>query len=156
MDRGYLQRWYPTLVSKGDLSAADWSDIPSELAASNITVLPVACVPLLAILDALGLSWVDLFVLDTEGAELSILRTIDWSRISFGVIVVEARGPIRRSSYLAEVMETILATGQYDALFPVRKRANAVQRNVWFVHKILCRRARKGVGEIFSRNYTSS
>ena len=102
--------------------------------------------PLLTILDALGLSWVDFFILDTEGAELSILRTIDWTRISFGVIVVEVMGPSRRRSYLDEVLEVILATGQYEVLFPQRKRANDVQRNVWLVHRSFCRWARKGVG----------
>lgn len=157
MDRPYLQIWYPALASKGDLSAADWSALPSELAASNVSVLPVACVPLLTILDALGLSWVDFFILDTEGAELSILRTIDWTRISFGVIVVEVMGPSRRRSYLDEVLEVILATGQYEVLFPQRKRANDVQRNVWLVHRSFCRRARKGVGsKVFARNRPAS
>ena len=46
MDHPYLQTWYPALASKGDLSAADWSALPAELAASNVTVLPVVCVPL--------------------------------------------------------------------------------------------------------------
>jgi|TARA_B110000196_G_scaffold35624_1_gene26792 hypothetical protein len=157
MDDSYLQMWYPALASKGDLSAADWSALPSELAASNVTVLPVTCVPLLTILDALGLSWVDFFILDTEGAELSILRTIDWTRISFGVIVVEVMGPSRRRSYLDEVLEVILATGQYEVLFPQRKRANDVQRNVWLVHRSFCGRARQGVGgKVFARNRPAS
>ena len=117
-------------------------------------MLPVACHS--PILDALGLSRVDFFILDTEGAELSILRTIDWTRISFGVIVVESMGPTRRRSYVDEVLKVMLATGQYEALFPRRKRANDVQRNVWFVHRSLCRRTRKGVGTVFTLSRPAS
>jgi len=49
------------------------------------------CFPLNTIMAALTVSQVDYFSLDVEGAELDILRTIDWSRLHIDVMTVEYR-----------------------------------------------------------------
>ena len=50
------------------------------------------CTPLSAILREAGVAHVDYFSLDVEGAELIVLQTIDWSAVTFGVLMVELDG----------------------------------------------------------------
>ena len=47
------------------------------------------CFPLGDMLDAIGVRKVDMFSLDVEGAELAVLKTIDFSKFEISVIVVE-------------------------------------------------------------------
>ena len=51
--------------------------------------LAVPCGPLGDWLELLRMHEIDFFSLDVEGAELSVLRTIDWSRLSLGIIIIE-------------------------------------------------------------------
>jgi len=53
--------------------------------------LEVNCFPLNSVMAALGVSHVDYLSLDVEGAELQILRTVDWTRLRIDVITVEYR-----------------------------------------------------------------
>ena len=50
------------------------------------------CFPLNVMLDAIGVSHVDMFSLDVEGHELAVLKTIDWSRITISLLTVEHNG----------------------------------------------------------------
>lgn len=62
----------------------------SELAAEMFARAPVVpCVPLGKILARFGVRHVDLFSLDVEGAELSVLRTVDFSAFTASVILME-------------------------------------------------------------------
>ncbi len=54
--------------------------------------MQVLCLPLDAVLNPLGIWHVNFFVLDVEGAELAVLKAIDFSRLSFDVLCVEADG----------------------------------------------------------------
>ena len=47
------------------------------------------CLPLASVLASLGVAHINLFVLDVEGAELSILQSVAWERVSFDVLCVE-------------------------------------------------------------------
>jgi FkbM family methyltransferase len=76
MSEAFLRMWHPQLTDLTDLSR-----YPS-----------VACVPLSYILSEVDVQHVNLFVLDVEGAELSVLESVDWSSTVFDVIVVEADG----------------------------------------------------------------
>ena len=58
----------------------------------KVTRQKVACVPMMQILDGLGARDFDLFSLDVEGAELAVLRTIDFARVRIDVVCVEANG----------------------------------------------------------------
>lgn len=71
MAPAYRQRWI------GDLPA----DAP---------VIP--CVPLKAILAKFGMTHIDFFSLDVEGAELEVLRTLDFSAVHVNVFVIELDG----------------------------------------------------------------
>ena len=50
------------------------------------------CAPLGDWLGLLRVGHVDLFSLDVEGAELLVLETLDWSRFSVGLMIVECAG----------------------------------------------------------------
>lgn len=50
------------------------------------------CFPLGVMLDAIGVRKVDMFSLDVEGAELAVLKSIDFSTYEISLIVVEENG----------------------------------------------------------------
>jgi Methyltransferase FkbM domain len=50
------------------------------------------CFPLNTMLDAIGVGRVDMFSLDVEGAELQVLETIDFDRVSIGLFIIEHNG----------------------------------------------------------------
>ena len=49
----------------------------------------VQCFSINSIMAAIGVRHVDFFVLDVEGAEIPILKTIDWSRLTIDVLNIE-------------------------------------------------------------------
>jgi len=55
----------------------------------------VQCFSLNSIMAAIGVRHIDFFVLDVEGGELSVLQTIDWTRISIDVLKIEYDGANR-------------------------------------------------------------
>jgi FkbM family methyltransferase len=57
----------------------------------TIKPIKVQCFPLYSILAALGVSHVDYFSLDIEGAEVEVLKTIPFSDLTFDTISVEKR-----------------------------------------------------------------
>ena len=50
------------------------------------------CFPLNVMLDAIGANRVDMFSLDVEGAELAVLKSIDWNRVTIRVLMIEHNG----------------------------------------------------------------
>ena len=69
----------------------------------------VQCAPLGSRLAALDVRRIDLLVLDVEGQELAVLRTIDFAWTAIGVLVVEVRGDGSRAS----IMRLLLRTGKF-------------------------------------------
>ena len=98
MDTVYLQRWFPELHGHSWLRPPGATGQPSSIGplssprarALVLATTEVSCQPLSSIFDALGVSRVDLFILDAEGAEVDILRSIDFSRVRFNMLIVEA------------------------------------------------------------------
>lgn len=136
MAKEHVRRWYPAVerawvAARRDWAAVDWSALSADKSA-DIFATEVACASLTDLLDSIGLQWIDFGILDTEGAEISVLRSIDWSRIGFGVLVVEAYSPAgsRPASYAQRVIDAVseLAPGRYRVAH--RKRG----RNIWFVN----------------------
>jgi FkbM family methyltransferase len=56
---------------------------------SKKRLLKVPTVPLQKLLDQYGITHVDYFSLDVEGAEEAVLRSIDWSKTTIDVITIE-------------------------------------------------------------------
>ncbi|KAK2141270.1 hypothetical protein LSH36_1131g00010 [Paralvinella palmiformis] len=52
---------------------------------------PIQCLPLYSILSAIGVSHVDYFSLDVEGAEIDVLKTIPFDEVRIDVVSVEKR-----------------------------------------------------------------
>lgn len=66
---------------------------PEVPGGTDFSALPtVRCEPLPTILGTFGVQHINFFSLDVEGGELSILRAIDFSLVSFDVLVIEADG----------------------------------------------------------------
>lgn len=55
----------------------------------NCAVMQLPCVRLMDILEQRGITHVDYLSLDTEGSELEILKTIDFSKVSIDMMSVE-------------------------------------------------------------------
>lgn len=69
----------------------------------------VPCQPMSQYLD--GVSHVDLFSLDVEGAELVVLETIDFTRVTIDVFVIEFDAEMIRSAKGKQIMELLEGVG---------------------------------------------
>jgi FkbM family methyltransferase len=69
----------------------------------------VSCIPIQSIIDSTGLLDIDLFSLDVEGAELKVLKTLDFSVTNIRVILVELDGSNKEKD--DEVRSIILSHG---------------------------------------------
>jgi hypothetical protein len=79
MSDTFKQSWHPQLLGAN--------------AAAALNAMPqVDCVPLTWVLEKVGLTHVNFFVLDVEGGELQVLQAIDFSKVTMDVIVIEADG----------------------------------------------------------------
>ena len=116
MAESFQRRWYGT-----DIMPEDAEVVP--------------CVSLGSILRSFGLSRVDFFSLDVEGAELEVLRTLDLSALQFNVIAIEQDGqnPTKdeavRDYLLADNYELYVGDPTSDPY------ALAGSRNDWFINK---------------------
>jgi len=78
--------------------------------------ITVNCFPLNAIMTAINVTHVDYLSLDVEGAELEILRTIEWTQLKIDVITVEYyiyRNPAATLKKLKELRRFFNDTGIY-------------------------------------------
>jgi FkbM family methyltransferase len=74
MTKEFTDRFYP------DMTAAKLATMPT-----------VPCVSLTTVLRQFGIRHVAIFSLDVEGAEISVLRTIDWFEFSASFIIMDTR-----------------------------------------------------------------
>lgn len=88
-------------------------------------ITPVSCLPLSLVFEDLKVTHINFFVLDVEGAELSILESIDWSRVIFDVITVETEKAFRRVGYAEDVAAYLLSKGYVEV-------PHVPGRNSWF------------------------
>lgn len=124
MHPNFIKKFHPRLLNfqnSNNHSSYNWpSLLPSWL-------VEVPCVSMSTVLSTSGISHVNLWLLDTEGAELSILRTVDWSRVVFDVIIVETEVKNRSDEYANHVKDYLLARGY---VLMALKRG----RNSWYRH----------------------
>lgn len=90
--------------------------------------IEITCQPLGILLrDTVGPNFhFDFFSLDIEGSELSALRSIDFTSVSFGIILVEYN--VHRDELRNMALRTILETNGYIFLY-------VKNRSYWFVNK---------------------
>lgn len=75
----------------------------------------VPCVPLGKLLRRFGIQHVDLFSLDVEGSELSVLKTIDFSAFTASVILMEVQSTSKHTAPAVNHMRS-LGYFEYGAL----------------------------------------
>jgi hypothetical protein len=105
--------------------------------------LPVVrCLPLGVILGALDGFHINFFVLDVEGAEMSILKSLDWTRFSFDVLAIERQ----HSSEANDAIQSFLSDRGYDMWKGIghdkrfyaeeeEEKTLANEKNNWFVRR---------------------
>lgn len=97
---------------------------------------PVQCTHLQSIVDeSLGHSnhYFDFLTLDIEGAELSGLQGLDFSKVGFGVLVIESQGRGQYGQGMDMAIEELLNSVGYDR---VQDRAKTCgHRDNWYVNR---------------------
>ena len=139
-----LRMFHRRVALAFDRAERNWTRVNWEQIPSAETV---ACSPVADILRLIGHTWIDFAIIDTEGAELNVLQSIDWNAVRFGVLVVETEplnirlrknawteyaddGRWPSSSYADAVRDYVInATGrQYKILWHQRGRLLPVCR----------------------------
>eukprot|EP00191_Tetraselmis_sp_GSL018_P013002 CAMPEP_0177586924 /NCGR_PEP_ID=MMETSP0419_2-20121207/5352_1 /TAXON_ID=582737 /ORGANISM="Tetraselmis sp., Strain GSL018" /LENGTH=193 /DNA_ID=CAMNT_0019076889 /DNA_START=451 /DNA_END=1032 /DNA_ORIENTATION=+ len=85
----------------------------------------IQCKPLTSLVDTSNNPYFDFFSLDVEGAELQVLRSIDFSKIGFGVVFFEADG---RNAAKEKEATKILKEAGY-------KFCGHRSRSMWFLNR---------------------
>jgi hypothetical protein len=97
--------------------------------------LPRVNTPLQSILDELRLPRVNLLVLDTEGSELQILRTVDWRRTRFDLLVIEATAATSVPGY-ADALATYVRAASRGGYVVTPSVTRGVRgRDLWLRHR---------------------
>ena len=95
-------------------------------------------------MGSLGVTHVDLAILDVEGAELEVLRTVDWTRLRISVLCVETGSPLgtRPKAFRDAVVRHLAAAA------PAMAFQGHDGRNSWFVHRDFVAAARAAEGAV--------
>ena len=78
------------------------------------------------ILQENRISNIDIFFLDVEGAELTVLTTIDWTAVTIGMFIVEMNG---RDQNKDEVVRAVLRAHGYVKPFRLLDECLKRQKN---------------------------
>ena len=97
----------------------------------------MACVRLNTILEYANIKHINFFILDVEGGELSVLKGIDWDKVTFDVLCVETDVGMRPNGYRDEV-KAYMAARDY-ILYADRGR------NSYFTHRSFVKSTRPGI-----------
>lgn len=91
----------------------------------------ITCLPLASVLQMFGLTYIDFFSLDVEGAELKVLQTLDLSAVRINVMVVEQDG---HNPEKDEAVRALLLANEFE--LDERMRGDrAAGKNEWFVNR---------------------
>ena len=124
MHPNFMKKFHPTL-SRYRINNEPFFAWPSTLPPS---LVEIPCISMRTVMSTAGITHVNLWLLDTEGSELSILRTVDWDSVVFDVIIVETEPKNRSSQYALEVKKYLEAR---DYVLLTLRRG----RNSWYRHK---------------------
>ena len=87
----------------------------------------ILCIPLSLIFSHIPINHINYFSLDVEGAEVSVLESIDFTVIKFDIISVEIEKAFRPADHEQKVTELLLSHG-YLKIW-------CKGRNAWFRHR---------------------
>ena len=125
MGQRALKKYHPDAYqalrrAHDDMTKVDWAHVTGSAA--------VTCVPLQLILDVLGVKRINFAIIDVEGAEPSILKTLNLRRTRIDVLVVECRGAA--GDRTKAVIDAVLGP---ENVHPYRLW-KVKGRNIWFTH----------------------
>ena len=123
----YMRRFHSEILKLRNRAKNDWSKVEWRRLKHH-RVSEVQCLPLGMALEALGVTALDVLILDTEGSELAILSTVDFARLNVSVLVVETEEQYRCLGYTQKVIDLVLRSGQFR-VWQARRG-----RNTWFVN----------------------
>lgn len=115
MSPDYLRTFFPQLLS---IPKDKWDSLPF--------VKSQSCLPLLSILQSVAVKHVNWFLLDVEGAELTILESIDFRYVTFDVITVETERKFRPAANYDKIVSLMNSRGY--------RKSWDQGRNTWFVN----------------------
>lgn len=102
------------LESSFDVSSVDWNKL------AHLEIISVPCVQMDTVLEVVGVTHVNAFILDVEGAEPHVLRSIDFNKIKFDVIVIERNQPKDVKEFMSQLSDYEYVTDR--------------GRNMWYKH----------------------
>lgn len=124
MGKAFLKEYHKEVWDKGtpegDLATVDWSRL------SKIKAVP--CVPLSRILKASRVHHVNYFILDVEGGELQVLKSINWHSVKFDVMCIETEKENRPPHFEEDITEFLKEHGYH-------KDGPRQGRNTWYVRE---------------------
>lgn len=140
MSEAFMKEMHPTVYSMAtnigttdfDLANVNWGALPSPLTTPDDGKEDrtfsqfLNCVQIDDVLKRLSLTHVNFFVLDVEGGELEVLKSIDFSVVVFDVLCVETEG-LRAPGYGDDVRQ-FLEARSFEFIF-------SMGRNSWFQHR---------------------
>lgn len=133
MPQQFLRRYYPHLA-QAYAKVQSWDAVRTVRKEFMRSITKVECMPLSYFFRIFRIARIDFMILDVEGAELSVLRTIDWSAVTVNVLVIESIASSRPAEYRHEVDRYILnASNTYPRTFT--KVFDARGRNCWYRDK---------------------
>jgi hypothetical protein len=88
----------------------------------------IPCLPLASLLSRFGIFQIDFLSLDVEGAELAVLKSLNFNHVRIKVMCIETE---RRSATYVEEMKQLLTRNDYIWLGTF---ANDLHRNSWVRH----------------------
>ena len=138
-----MKRRYPDIYFAGgadnaqfskqfNASEVDWNHPLLQRSNKMFTVNKIPCVDLKEVLEVLKISHINLFILDVEGTEVSVLKSIDFSKTLFDVIVVERQTPNEAIKFMKSLTEYELVA--------------AKGRNLWYMRRLFMPSRRSSVG----------
>ena len=115
MPHGFRQHWYGSAEQMPE-------------GATQIT-----CLPLSSVLWIFGVTYIDFFSLDVEGAELQVLQTLDFNAVHISVIVVEMDGHDLNKD---EAVAQLLRANNFERDDALKNEGHGASiTNGWFVNK---------------------
>ena len=124
MEPTFLTTFYPDLKN-----VTNNNQIVHRNSWKNYTqfVTPIHCYPLSKILHYANLTHINYFILDTEGSELEILKTISWDQIRFDIVTIETEKSLRSPWYAENITAYMFERGYVHLMNK--------GRNSWYKHR---------------------
>ena len=111
-------------IDEFDASKLNWNNLTLP---KDVNIVEISCLSLQRVLDRAGTSHINFFILDVEGSELEVLKSVDWRRTIFDVLCVETEKAYRPEGY-ADTIEKFLIQRGYI-------RYIDKGRNSWYIRQ---------------------